>query len=324
MNSPGPPASQTARIFEMRETSVVLNAALKCLSEQYSDNLPDEVTQLFPRWKQEMPDIICTANKSQIFAVLQRLEREVAKDASSAVGCAFARSALQAALDTHDAYGPTSYNGSPTPHSAYVQRAASETEAELLLPRVMAGAPPSMREFFPDFEDELRAALTRPLADLRAAAARLEATLADHEVRCFTEQGMQDGGDELLHEADALAFAVRGIHEVVHAKSTAAIAAAVASAVAAAINAGLPIITSTRDGHSGRPDPQGRQPPVFSSTPMVGRSEVRGAPSASDASSEHHTTHPPQPAPPHQVTFLLNSPHPDQHPRPAPRLPCPR
>lgn len=284
----------------MLEASIVLNAALKELAEQYSHNLPDEVVTLFPRWEQEMPDILCSANKSQLYEVMQRLENEAANDVGSTVGYAFARSCLQAALDTHDAYGLQSYKDLSSPCSAYAERAASESEAELLLPRVMAGAPTSMREFFPDFEAELRAALTRPLADLRAAAARLEAASADYEVLRFTEHN----DAPVKHEADALAFAVRAMQEVVRAKSTAAIAAAIASSIDAAIDAGLPIITSTRDGPTGRQDNFFRQPTGSSAVATISAtSHLRATIIAaeSDAAEERHSVAP------HLPSTMLNA-----------------
>lgn len=78
--------------------------------------------------------------------------------------------------------------------------------------------------------------------------------------------------------------------EVVYAKSTAGIAASVAAAVATAIDLGLPIVTSTRDGHEGRPGPS-EQPGVTlgqqaASIPFAASAvaaAVAGAPSTADA-----------------------------------------
>ena len=115
----------------MRQTyPFVLDAALAELATQYSESIPDEVLQLFPRWMHEMPDIICTQTKAQLSSLMAKMEPEMSKGPSSSVAIGFAKAALQAAIEVHDKYGPSS----PTfdVQSAFVQRAASESEAALL------------------------------------------------------------------------------------------------------------------------------------------------------------------------------------------------
>ena len=88
-----------------------LRTALHELASQFTTlSVPPEVLQLFPRWRAELPLAICEQSPEQLRRALSGIEGNVeaavrATALDQAVGYAFARSALQAAVVAHDFYG---------------------------------------------------------------------------------------------------------------------------------------------------------------------------------------------------------------------------
>lgn len=213
-----------------------LAAALAELASQYGEHIPPEVTRLFPKWKVELTAVICNQNPSQLHVVMEGIDTESAQaDAMASVGFTFARSAVQAALDVHSSYGNMTLNAyqamSHSPGGVPIFTNNGCAEPAILVEEMLERAPDAVRLTFPQFEAELRASVRRPIAELRAASARLESALIETEVSRFTDTCVYP--DEVVaQEATALAFAVRALNELVHTKSAVAIAAAVAAACA--------------------------------------------------------------------------------------------
>ncbi|KAL3932511.1 MAG: hypothetical protein SGPRY_000671 [Prymnesium sp.] len=215
----------------------------------------------------EVPRLLRSATKAQLLSVMAELNGDLSTEHGTEAAVIFTKTALQAAVELHDSHGPCGlFARSLTVYSAFVQRAASELEASTLLPRLMANAPPSLRDYFPDFENEVRNALDRPLAELRGGCARLEATYNEHEaIRLKAQNRSVEEEAALVNEGEALGFAVSAMYEVVHAKS----AAAIAAVVARTIDSSLPTATSARDTHEGKPEP---------SEPRMEATETNGVP----------------------------------------------
>ena len=268
-----------------------LQQPLQLLADEYSQEVPPEVYRVFPEWRTELQSILLTQNEVQLRAAIAGLDAEAAvADGSAADSYQFAKRALLAALNVHDAWGRAKAAGasvpatrgnlrtrarthrpggwgaagpfpplppqppsprtlpfsapplfvavplsplappSHTPDTRFTSLLCAGTAAATfaadfgtflpkegakvdLISQLLAIAPSGVRESFPDFDNELRSMLTRPEAELRVTVQRLEAALADLEVRCFTDS-YPDPATHL--EAEALAFGVRALHAVIH------------------------------------------------------------------------------------------------------------
>lgn len=223
--------------------NAALAAALSEHAVQYSgSNVPNEVLRLFPNWSDELPRT-CQRGASDLRVACKGLEEaEMAASqagrAADMAGYAFARGALQGAISIHDNFSEQSrLQAAPVPSG--FQQGVSGGEMERLVRRLQAEAPPAVHSTFPNFCTELVGASQRPVLELRAAAARLQAAHADVATRLFNEPaepfpplgGASYGSSSLVLEAQALEFCVRAMTALVQSKSTVAVADAVAEAV---------------------------------------------------------------------------------------------
>lgn len=212
-----------------------LTSELAALADRHTQSPPDEIYELFPDWKTELREILHTQTAAQLRSALAALDAQAEREPDLATAYAFASAALREALGVHISLG----NGDGTPASPSLGPSAGPNAAgslaggEMLLDlgldegelvnQLLRGAPDSVLHIFPNFERDLRAALRRPVSELRAAATRLEATLAELEVKRFTESG--EGGGEappatLSREVEAMAFAVRAMFALISAKAS--------------------------------------------------------------------------------------------------------
>ena len=211
-----------------------LEAALNELAAQCTgENVPGEVHTLFPNWGTEYPRMskLPSVSLRKMCSGLQAAEQQAKDEKRSAdvAGYAYARGALQAAIDIHDFFGEFSGSQGGVHPPVPLGPGASGNELERLVVRLQAEAPPSVHSIFPNFCAELQSASRRAMVELRAAAARLEAAHGEVTARLFTEVG---GGDSPLHrEAQALAFCSRAMTALCQAKSASRVADAVAEAV---------------------------------------------------------------------------------------------
>lgn len=219
-----------------------LTSELAALADRHTQSPPEEIYELFPDWKTELRDILHTQTAAQLRLALAALEVQAEHEPDLATAYAFASAALREALGVHISLGSgdgipaasPALGPSAVPSAAAATLAGSEMLLDLglegseLVSQLMRGAPDSVPHIFPNFESDLQAALKRPVSELRAAAKRLEATLAELEVRRFTESG--EGGGEangagappatLSREVEAMAFAVRAMFALISAKAS--------------------------------------------------------------------------------------------------------
>ena len=168
-----------------------LTSELAALADRHTQSPPDEIYELFPDWKTELREILHTQTAAQLRSALAALDAQAEREPDLATAYAFASAALREALGVHISLG----NGDGTPASPSLGPSAGPNAAgslaggEMLLDlgldegelvnQLLRGAPDSVLHIFPNFERDLRAALRRPVSELRAAATRLEATLAE-------------------------------------------------------------------------------------------------------------------------------------------------
>ena len=81
-----------------------LRDTLLTLAVEYSQNAPPELYRIFPEWNSELQSILLSQNEGQLRAAISGLEHEAEKaDGSAANSYHFAKRALLAALNVHDA-----------------------------------------------------------------------------------------------------------------------------------------------------------------------------------------------------------------------------
>lgn len=93
-----------------------LQQPLQLLADEYSQNVPPEVYRVFPEWRTELQSILLTQNEVQLRAAIAGLDAEAAvADGSAANSYQFAKRALLAALNVHDAWGRAKAAGASRP-----------------------------------------------------------------------------------------------------------------------------------------------------------------------------------------------------------------
>ena len=102
---------------ELSSLPEALVRSLKLLAEEYAHKAPTEVYRVFPEWRAELQGILLSQNEAQLRAAITGLETEAAAlaDGSAVAPYHFAKRALVAALDVHDAWGRARAAGLPCP-----------------------------------------------------------------------------------------------------------------------------------------------------------------------------------------------------------------
>ena len=133
-----------------------LEAALNELAAQCTgENVPGEVHTLFPNWGTEYPRMskLPSVSLRKMCSGLQAAEQQAKDEKRSAdvAGYAYARGALQAAIDIHDFFGEFSGSQGGVHPPVPLGPGASGNELERLVVRLQAEAPPSVHSIFPNF-----------------------------------------------------------------------------------------------------------------------------------------------------------------------------
>jgi hypothetical protein len=204
---------------------MALATALNELSIQCTgENVPEQVRRVLPAWDTEYPAMARSGLEQMKTACagLEDAEKLARFEGRSddVAGYSFARGAVAAAIDLHKTFGAAS------PPPLLEQRGSSDE----VVAHLQAEAPPVVLAHFPNFGAELLAASRRPAAELRAAAARLEAAHTNIARRSLTDVAFPsaDGPAPNEGEARALEFSVRAMNALVQVVSEAAVADAVA------------------------------------------------------------------------------------------------
>ena len=82
-----------------------LQESLTRVAEEYSQSAPPEVYRVFPAWRHELKRILSSHTAEQLQSAVEGLNAEANKSGSGFSPYHFARHALNAALDVHEAWG---------------------------------------------------------------------------------------------------------------------------------------------------------------------------------------------------------------------------
>ena len=113
---PHPAATARSGMSSYSPLPASLQQPLQLLADEYSQEVPPEVYRVFPEWRTELQSILLTQNEVQLRAAIAGLDAEAAvADGSAANSYQFAKRALLAALNVHDAWGRAKAAGASVP-----------------------------------------------------------------------------------------------------------------------------------------------------------------------------------------------------------------